>query len=140
FGLGANIAADVVYSSTASDVNGSALVGTRNYVMHFAPGQAPPVKGFWSLTAYDEKGFLIANPVNRYNVGSETGLTRNSDGSVDIFLQNTSPVTLQTNWLPTPAAPFNLTLRLYWPAEPVLNGKYVVPAVQPVGPAGLAPR
>ncbi|HYZ42208.1 MAG TPA: DUF1254 domain-containing protein, partial [Stellaceae bacterium] len=101
FGLGANIAADAIYPSTAIDGAGEPLVGAKNYVIHFPPGATPPVRGFWSLTVYDRDGFLVANPINRYTVGSETALVRNPDGSLDILLQNTAPKTLATNWLPT---------------------------------------
>jgi len=112
-GLGANIAADAVYPSTAADADRHPLDGAKKYVIHFPPGRTPPVKGFWSLTVYDRDGFLVANPIDRYAVGSETGLVANADGSTDILLQSTAPATLETNWLPTPLAPFNLTLRLY---------------------------
>jgi hypothetical protein len=131
FGLGANIAADAVYPSATSDAAGNALIGTTSYTIHFAAGQTPPVRGFWSLTVYDQSGFLVANPINRYSVGSETGLAANPDGSIDILLQNSAPAALQSNWLPTPADAFNLTLRLYWPEQPILDGTYVIPPVEP---------
>jgi hypothetical protein len=143
FGLGANIPADAVYASTFVDINNNAINGNNNYVIHFAANQIPPANGFWSLTVYDENGFLVANPINRYNVGSETGLVSNPDGSIDILLQNTAPTTLQTNWLPTPATSpfnFNLTLRFYWPGDSVLNGTYIVPGVQPAAAQQLVVR
>jgi hypothetical protein len=131
FGLGANIAADAVYPSATSDAAGNALIGTTSYTIHFAAGQTPPVRGFWSLTVYDQSGFLVPNPINRYSVGSETGLAANPDGSIDILLQNAAPAALQSNWLPTPAGAFNLTLRFYWPEQPILDGTYVIPPVEP---------
>jgi hypothetical protein len=131
FGLGANIAADAVYPSATSDAAGNPLIGTTSYTIHFAAGQTPPVRGFWSLTVYDQSGFLIPNPINRYSVGSETGLAANPDGSIDILLQNAAPAALQSNWLPTPAGAFNLTLRFYWPEQPILDGTYVIPPVEP---------
>jgi hypothetical protein len=135
FGFGANIPADAVYPRAFTDITGNPLVGTKSYVMHFAPGQTPPARGFWSLTVYDENGFLVANPINRYSVGSETGLIPNPDGSLDIVLQNPAPTTMPSNWLPTPDGPFNLTLRLYWPEGPVLDGSYTIPAVEPLAAA-----
>ncbi|MDB6107248.1 MAG: hypothetical protein JWO52_7247 [Gammaproteobacteria bacterium] len=130
FGLGANGPADAIYADAVKDSANIPLVGTNSYVIHFAPGQTPPARGFWSLTVYDADGFLVRNPINRYDVGSQTGLVSNSDGSVDIFLQNTAPHTLPTNWLPTPAAPFTLTLRIYWPDQSVLGGAWIPPAVR----------
>ena len=130
FGLGAIIPADAVYASTANDVSGSALDGTNTYLIHIPPGQTPPVHGFWSVTVYDENGFLADNPIHRYSIGSETGLVPNTDGSIDILMQNAPPDTLESNWLPTPAGPFELTLRLYWPDELILNGTWMIPPVE----------
>lgn len=131
FGFGTNIAADAVYPSANTDITGAPLTGTNSYVIHFAPGQTPPAHGFWSITAYNQQGFLVPNPIQRYAVGSETGLTPNADGSIDIFLQNTPPATLHTNWLPTPTGPFELTLRIYWPDQSVLNGVWMPPPITP---------
>jgi hypothetical protein len=132
FGLGANIPSDAVYPNALTDVAGNALDGNNNYVMHFPPGQTPPINGFWSLTVYDQNGFLVTNPINRYSLGSESGLVANADGSIDILLQSTQPSALESNWLPTPAAPFNLTLRLYWPDQSILDGSWIIPPVQQV--------
>jgi hypothetical protein len=133
FGLGANVPADSVYANALVDLNGNTLDGNNLYAIHFPAGQTPPVNGFWSVTVYDkETGFLVHNPIQRYSVGSETGLVPNADGSVDILLQSTPPSSLQSNWLPTPAKPFTLTLRLYWPAPAVLDGSWTIPGVNPV--------
>lgn len=35
-----------------------------------------------------------------------------------------------SNWLPTPAGNFNLTMRLYGPQTSVLDGSYRLPAVK----------
>ena len=132
YGFGANAPADAVYASTSADGNGAALNGSNSYTIHFASGQLPPARGFWSLTLYDPNGFFVPNSINRYDVGSETGLTLNADGSLDILLQPNAPTGSTSNWLPTPAGEaFNLNLRIYWPEQVVLDGKYVIPAVTP---------
>jgi hypothetical protein len=129
-GLGANIPADALYENTFTDVNGNQLDGNKSYVIHFPSGQTPPINGFWSVTVYGPNELLVANPIQRYSAGSESSLVPNPDGSIDILLQTTLPAQ-QSNWLPTPAGPFSLTLRLYWPAQSVLNGTWTVPGVTP---------
>lgn len=134
-GLGANLPADAVYMSADQDVSGAALTGTNSYVIHFAPGQTPPEQGFWSITAYGPDGFFVNNSINRYAVGSQTGLVKNADGSLDILLQNTQPQTMQSNWLPVPPTAtdsdpsFNLTLRIFWPEQSVLDGTWTPPTL-----------
>jgi hypothetical protein len=86
---------------------------------------------------YNSQNFLVSNPLDRYAVGPHLGnLTRNADGSLDIYVQNASPgPAKESNWLPAPSGQFHLGMRLYWPQEAVLNGSWVPPAVQMVGPA-----
>jgi hypothetical protein len=130
FGLGANLPADAVYYTTHTDISNNNLSGTNNYVIHFSPSQIPPVRGYWSVTVYNTAGLLVGNAISRYSIGSESGLVPNADGSIDILLQSAAPATLQSNWLPTPAGEaFNLSLRLYFPEETVLKGRYTPPTV-----------
>jgi len=60
------------------------------------------------ITFYD-------NELNRYALGTNTNtLQFNLDGSLDIYIQHNSPASeLVSNWLPAPAAPFLLIIRLY---------------------------
>ena len=53
-GLGANKGADAIYPGTYTDSEGQPLDGHNQYVLHFEKEELPPVKGFWSLTAYDK--------------------------------------------------------------------------------------
>lgn len=39
------------------------------YVLHFAKREVPPAEAFWSVTMYDEAGFQVANPLNRFALG-----------------------------------------------------------------------
>ena len=126
-GLGANLPEDAVYPSAFMDSNGQRLVGTDDYVLHF--DQPPPVDGFWSLTMYDDKGFPVRNALERYAI-ADTGLQKNADGSIDIYLGHMSPGTgLESNWLPAPDGVFTLLLRLYGPRREVLEGQWVPPAL-----------
>jgi hypothetical protein len=129
--LGINPPEDAVYLACARDATGAPLEGARQYVMHFAKGQFPPVQAFWSVTMYDEAGYFTANPLNRYALGDRDRLKYNADGSLDLYVQHESPGPEQEgNWVPAPAERFNLALRLYWPKESVLKGAWVPPAVR----------
>ena len=131
-GLGANLAEDTIYSSTAWDHEGKDLIGSNAYYLHFNVGQLPPVKAFWSITAYDIDGFFIDNPLKRFALRDRDPLTYNSDGSLDIWIQAVPPtnLTLQSNWLPVKEnEKFSLTARLYWPHESIASGLWTVPKV-----------
>jgi hypothetical protein len=135
-GFGANIAQEAFYPPTFTDSEGKPLSGNNNYVIHFKPGQIPPVDAFWSITLYNDKSYFVNNPINRYNVGKYTeGLKNNTDGSLDIYIQNASPgKDKESNWLPSPPqGAFNFLMRLYLPQAQALNGTWSPPPVQRMG-------
>jgi hypothetical protein len=94
------------------------------------------VKGFWSLTMYDDRYFFVSNRLNRYALGARNALKTNADGSVDLYLQKNDPGgDRQANWLPAPAGKFVLMMRLYWPDSTpptILDGSWKPPPVRRV--------
>ena len=76
--------------------------------------------------------YFTANPINRYSIGDRThGFEPNEDGSVTIFLQHESPgPDKEANWLPAPDGPFALALRIYWPEQDILDGKWEPSAIK----------
>jgi hypothetical protein len=132
-GLGANRPQDAVYPTSLKDAHGKAYEGTNKYALHFAKGELPPVRGFWSLTMYDENMFFVANPINRYSMSLRTSPKFEPDGSLMIYIQNETPgPDKEANWLPAPKGKFHLMLRLYWPDEnepSILDGSWIIPAV-----------
>ncbi len=136
-GLGANLPQDAVYPTSLHDANGATYQGSSKYVLRFAKGQLPPVKGFWSLTMYDKNMFFVANPINRYSMSLRTNPKYEADGSLVIYIQNESPgADKEANWLPAPKDRFNLMLRLYWPNETppsILDGSWVIPPAAKAG-------
>jgi DNA sulfur modification protein DndE len=129
-GLGANIPEDAVYPLSSVDSDGNPYSGANKYVMHFANRQTPPVHAFWSLTMYNDEGYFIENPINRYAIGNRIPLKYNADSSVDLYIQNLTPgKDKENNWLPAPKGNFNLCLRMYWPEEEFLKGNWTPPAV-----------
>ncbi|MBE0685961.1 MAG: DUF1214 domain-containing protein [Anaerolineaceae bacterium] len=124
-----NVPEEAMYWMTKVDGMGLKLSGEHDYTLHFPAGDLPPNKAFWSLTMGDAKNRFVANPLNRYSVSDRSGLVPNADGSVDIYIQNTSPAGHESNWLPAPSDNFILWLRVYLPGPTVLNGEYKVPPV-----------
>jgi hypothetical protein len=137
-GLGANRPEDAVYPTSQKDAEGNSYEGSNKYVLHFAKGELPPAKGFWSLTMYNDKYFFVANKLNRYSISARQDLKANADGSVDLYIQNKSPgAEKESNWLPAPDGKFILMMRLYWPSadDPsILDGSWKVPRVKVVAP------
>ena len=138
-GLGANLPEDAIYPLNLADFNGNPLDGANNYTIHFDKEQIPPVQAFWSITLYDNAGFQVANPINRFAVSSWMPFTFNPDGSLDLYFQNDSPgADKEANWLPAPKGPYNLTMRLYAPKSEALTGKWnPPPVVKSAAPATL---
>jgi hypothetical protein len=134
FGLGANQVEDAIYPLGPVDGDGKPFDGANDYVLHFAQDEIPPTSAFWSVTLYDNEGFQVANPLDRFAIGDRDPLTYNDDGSLDLYVQNASPgKDKEPNWLPAPAGPFNLTARLYWPKPQVLDGSWAPPGVRRAG-------
>jgi hypothetical protein len=138
-GLWGNHGYEADYGLIWVDAGGVPLDGTHRYELRLAT--PPPVDAFWSLTMYDVPDFhLVANPIDRYSIGDRTpGLTTAEDGSITIYLQNTSPgPARESNWLPTPTGAFRPILRMYQPRNEILDGTYILPAITRADPAGPA--
>ncbi|KAK3649673.1 hypothetical protein LTR56_006633 [Elasticomyces elasticus] len=109
----------------------------------------PPVadNGFWSLTMYDDGGYLVANAENTWAVGDRSNITfadgglvygnGTADGSFQVLVQDAGvppPTNWTSNWLPAPSGggSFTVTFRLYAPTDALSNGSYVYPLVEKV--------
>jgi hypothetical protein len=130
-GLGANTPAEALYPIALTDASGHLLDGSDgSYQLTFRRGHLPPARAFWSLTMYTESGYLVANSAHRYSIGpSHPPLRRQADGNVVIDISHTRPSEADINWLPAPAAPFRLNLRLYWPRSTALDGTWQPPPI-----------
>jgi len=135
-GLGANRPQDAIYPTSEGPDIVEKYSGGNKYVMHFKPGEMPPVEGFWSLTMYDADYFFVDNPLDRYTLSQRNTFKTNADGSVDLYIQHESPgKELESNWLPAPKETFILMMRLYWPRETqpsLLDGSWKIPRVDKV--------
>jgi hypothetical protein len=128
--LGALVAEEALYINCRVDHAGDPLDGHHRYELTFPPGGLPPVSVLWNVAMYDEHEFFIDNDLGRYTIGSTTdGLTPSDDGSLTLHLQHEPPDDVsRSNWLPSPAGAFNVTMRFYGGAD--LDPRRLVPAAR----------
>jgi hypothetical protein len=130
-GIYGNSKQEAMYPIYAVDAKQQKLDGSKRYALRFAPGQLPPVNAFWSVTMYElPTSLLVANPINRYLINSPMlpSLKKDPDGGVTLLIQNESPgKDNEANWLPAPKGPFVMAMRLYWPKEEAIEGKWIAP-------------
>ena len=137
-GILANDPAEAVYPFTRNDADRQPLDGSKSkYTLTFPKDAYPPVNAFWSVTMYDGKTqLLIKNPIDRYLVNSPMlpDLKKNADGSLTLYIQKDEPTNpdQKANWLPAPDGPIYMVMRLYWPKEEALTGKWQPPGIQKV--------
>ncbi|WP_213953043.1 DUF1254 domain-containing protein [Variovorax sp. dw_954] len=127
-GLYGNSLAEAWYGGYLGD-------GSKLSTIHFAPGQLPPARFFWSMTLYTlPDRFLYANPLKRYSIGDRTqGLKRDADGGLTLYLGHASPgAEKESNWLPTPEGRYSAVGRIYGPSEAAMNGTWKLPPLTPV--------
>jgi len=86
-----------------------------------------PVYGFWSVTLYDDRGWM---PVNKYNAYSFNNVTakKEKDGSIIIHFGGDPKA---DNFLPIVPG-WNYLVRLYQPGPEILNGNWTFPNPKPV--------
>ena len=126
------------YIYTDDDSQGRQLNGQNAYAITFANGQVPPVKGFWSLTLYNDVHLFNPNPLGRYSLGTKNkNLKYNADGSLTLYAGAQSPgKDKESNWLPAPSGTFSLYIRAYWAEKAILDGTWAPPKIERVnGPS-----
>ena len=135
-GIYGNSEAEAIYPLLVLDNEGQKLDGSKRYTLRFGPDQLPPVNAFWSMTMYRMPEILLVdNPIDRYllNAPMLEQFKRDADGGLTLYFQSESPgKDRESNWLPAPKGWFMVVMRLYWPKEEALNGKWTPPQVQRV--------
>jgi hypothetical protein len=133
-GIFGNSKQEAMYPIYTVDADKQPFDGANRYTLHFAADQLPPVNAFWSLTMYElPASLLVANPINRYLLNSPMlpQFKRDADGGLTFYIQHESPgADLEPNWLPAPQSPFFCAMRLYWPKDEALDGRWVPPAIK----------
>jgi hypothetical protein len=130
-GIYGNSKAEALYPAYGVDAHGQPLDGAHRYSLRFGPGQLPPVNAFWSVTMYTlPESLLHANPIDRYLINSAMlpNLNIDADGGLTLLVQHNSPgADQEANWLPAPAGPFQMVMRLYRPQDAALDGTWSAP-------------
>lgn len=82
-----------------------------------------PVDGFWSITVYNQNGFMEA-PIEQASVNNVTAIP-DADGSVTVHFGGDPGKPNYLRIMPG----WNYTVRLYRPRAEILDGKWTVPAL-----------
>ena len=140
--IGALGVEEAMYVMADRDSEGAPLDGRAGYELAFAADALPQVGAFWSLTMYDKTDcMLVDNALGRYSLGDRSpSLRYDADGSLRLHLSASPPAdpAARANWLPAPAGPFYVTLRLYVPQPAHLDKTFVYPPIRPLAGAGSA--
>ncbi|OIV43038.1 acetyl-coenzyme A synthetase [Flavobacterium johnsoniae] len=128
-GLWANKIDEAIYFIGLIDSNKQPLSGDKVYEIRFPKDGLPDtvVDAFWSATVYSVPDYrVVENKLKRYNLNNVSGLKKNPDGSLSIWLASSLPKgAIESNWLPTPAGKgFSINFRTYVPKKEVQDGKW----------------
>jgi len=115
------------YLRSAKDSQGAWLDGKNNYHLRI-PANVPSVVN-WSITVYDyETRSMIQTSFNRAAIGSDDKITKNVDGSVDLYFGPLAPAGKESNWIQTlPGRGWWVWFRIYGPTEPFFDRSWQLP-------------
>src|SRR4029077_5690244 len=118
------------YLMTIKDKQGSPLDSGRTYRLH-VPANAP-VRQFWSATVYDRTTHGLIRDLAWSSRSSQTpGLSKNADGSVDIYFGPKSPPGKESNWVPTKfGGEFEVFFRFYGPEKALFEKTWKLPGIE----------
>jgi hypothetical protein len=118
------------YFGTFHDHSGSPLEGGDNYRLHVPPDV--PVREFWSVTIYSlQTSSFFLNAPNLTLGSLDKGLSRNADGSVDLYFGPKPPAGKESNWLYTQAGQkWFPWFRLYGPEKAVFDKSWKLPDIE----------
>ena len=103
------------------DKDGKPFDGGRTYRLNVPAN--PPVRLYWSATAYDRATHAFIREMPSSSSSSVTpGLTKNPYGSVDIYFGPKAPAGKESNWVPTKSGGrFEVLFRFYGPEKPLFD-------------------
>lgn len=121
-----------IYVGGYKDSKGQVLIGDKNYRLH-VPSNVP-VNQYWAATVYDLEtaGFIKDSPkqtVDSFN----KNLSKNADGSVDIYFGPSAPQGKSENWIYTqPGKRWFTFFRFYGPEEAIKDKSWKLPNIEDV--------
>jgi len=120
------------YFGTFHDHSGDPLEGGNNYRLHVTPDV--PVREFWSITIYSlQTSSFFLNAPNLTLGSLDKGLSKNADGSVDLYFGPKPPADKESNWLYTQAGQkWFPWFRLYGPEKAVFDKSWKLPDIEKV--------
>ncbi len=131
FGLGGHQAIENRSYIVQSDATGNRPDGSTPLLLKFEANALPPCNAFWSLTAYGMDMYLVENEIDRWSISDRTpGLVYDQDGSLTLTISAARPAKTN-NWLPVPAGPYMMGMRVYEGHPAVINCEWFPPALIP---------
>ena len=117
YGLFALSKPESVYFSADRDIDEMSLDGSSCYLLSGNDIQSASVSPrWWSITVYDNDGYLVESSEKQYSYNSEN-IIYNSSGNFEVYLASQPSNNIQ-NWLKTPSEEvFSVLLRVYQPGE-----------------------
>jgi hypothetical protein len=118
------------YLMTINDKAGKLFDGAASYHLN-VPANAP-VTLYWSATAYDRETHALVRNMQWCSRSSlTTGLLKNADGSVDLYISPKAPPGKESNWIPTDAnGKFEVLFRFYGPQKPLFDKTWKLPDIE----------
>ncbi|MGB5401857.1 MAG: DUF1254 domain-containing protein, partial [Thermoanaerobaculia bacterium] len=113
------------YVFASLDTEKKILEGSKSYKMTL-PANVP-VADFWAITLYDTQTRSQLQTDQQFpTLDTYTeGLQKNEDGSYTIYFGPEAPAGQESNWLQTiPGKSFFVSLRMYGPTEPWIEGAW----------------
>jgi hypothetical protein len=120
------------YFGTFHDHTGDPLEGGNNYRLHVPPDV--PVREFWSVTIYSlQTSSFFLNAPNLTLGSLDKGLSKNADGSVDLYFGPKPPAGKDSNWVYTQVGQkWFPWFRLYGPEKAVFDKSWKLPDIEGV--------
>ncbi len=110
------------YAMAYLDADKKAFDGSKTYKLTLP--KDVPVNNFWAVTIYDTQTRSLLQTGQKFpTVGSQSeGMSKNADGSYDVYFGPEAPEGKEGNWVQTlPGKSWFTILRMYGPLEPWIN-------------------